>query len=94
MERATSAAHEGATIGSDLVIRDMRASDWPSVAEIYAQGIATGQATFETEVPEFAEWDRAHLSRPRLVASDVGGILGWAALSPVSQRKPIEGLRR
>jgi L-amino acid N-acyltransferase YncA len=76
----------------DLLLRKMRNSDWPSVAEIYAQGIATGQATFETEVPEFGEWDRAHLPKPRLVASTGRRILGWAALGLVSQRNVYRGV--
>jgi L-amino acid N-acyltransferase YncA len=57
------------------------------VRAIYEQGIATGNATFETQAPDWAVWDRAHLAHSRLVAvNDVGMVLGWAALSPVSSR--------
>ena len=69
----------------------MTAAHWPSVRAIYEQGIATGNATFQTEAPTWEEWDRAHLVPGRLVAVDVGhghngAVLGWAALSPVSGR--------
>ncbi len=64
----------------------MRASDWPAVSEIYAQGIATGYATFETSVPEYEEWNKNHLHSCRLIAERSGHIAGWAALSPVSGR--------
>jgi phosphinothricin acetyltransferase len=66
--------------------RPMTESDWPAVGEIYAQGIATGEATFETEIPAWSVWDRSHLPRCRLVAESADGIVGWAALSPVSSR--------
>ena len=67
-------------------IRPMHDKDWSSVSEIYAQGIATGYATFETEVPDLAEWNKAHLKHSRFVAEHRGEIAGWAALSPVSGR--------
>jgi phosphinothricin acetyltransferase len=64
----------------------MRADDWPVVAQIYAAGIATGTATFETCIPEWEEWNRAHLPFGRLVARRRGNVEGWAALSAVSDR--------
>ena len=65
----------------------MTAAHWPAVRAIYEQGIATGNATFETQAPEWEAWDRAHLTHSRLVAVDEAGtVLGWAALSPVSSR--------
>jgi len=64
----------------------MRAGDWEAVARIYAEGIATGHATFEREVPGREAWDRDHLRAPRLVARDGEIVLGWAALAPVSGR--------
>ena len=69
-----------------MQIRRMQPSDWPEVARIYAEGMATGLATFETQVPEYEAWDRAHLSTWRWVADAGGSLLGWAALSPVSGR--------
>lgn len=67
-------------------LREMTKSDWPAVAQIYADGIAAGFATFETSVPDFKSWDAAHIKNCRLVAEKNGAILGWAALSPVSSR--------
>lgn len=71
----------------------MAAADAEAVLEIYAEGIASGHATFQTEVPSWAEWDAAHLARPRLVARDEAGrVLGWCALSPVSKRAVYAGV--
>ena len=69
-----------------LEIRDLRPTDWPEVAGIYAEGIATGNATFETEVPSWEAWDAAHLPEHRLVAGRDGRLAGWIALAPVSSR--------
>jgi phosphinothricin acetyltransferase len=70
----------------DVEISTMAGADWPAVAEIYRQGIETGHASFETEVPPFEAWDAGHLAEPRLVARLEGAVAGWAALSPVSDR--------
>jgi L-amino acid N-acyltransferase YncA len=59
---------------------------WPGVARVYAEGIATGNATFETEVPSWEAWDSSHLAEHRLVALRDGEVVGWAAVSPVSDR--------
>ena len=61
-------------------------ADWPRVSEIYADGIASGYATFETTIPSYLDWDKAHLEQCRLVVHEKKYILGWAALSPVSSR--------
>ena len=70
----------------------MRPEDWPEVRHIFAEGIATGQATFETEAPSWERWDGAHRSDLRVVARAEEGVLGWAALSPVSQRDAYSGV--
>lgn len=72
-------------------IRALDDSDWPEVARIYAEGIATGDATFEVDVPVWEAWDAAHPSL-RLVAEADGAILGWAALSPYSNRRCYRGV--
>ena len=64
----------------------MLATDWDTVADIYKEGIATGVATFETAVPAFESWDKAHMTSCRFVAESSNIILGWVALSPVSNR--------
>ena len=67
-------------------MRDLRPGDWPEVARIYEEGIATGNATFETEVPSWEAWDAAHLPEHRFVAERDGRVVGWIALLPVSPR--------
>ena len=75
-----------------LRISPVAAGDWPEVREIYRQGIATGHATFETELPDWEKWDRDHLPDCRLVACSEVGIVGWAALSSVSRRQVHAGV--
>jgi phosphinothricin acetyltransferase len=66
--------------------------DWDAVRRIYEEGIATGNATFETEAPAWSEWDASHLADHRVVA-DVGvEVCGWAALSPASGRCVYAGV--
>lgn len=69
-----------------MTIRKMLPGDWDAVAKIYKEGIATGFATFETEVPSWENWDKAHTPYCRFVMTKGNEILGWAALSPVSSR--------
>jgi L-amino acid N-acyltransferase YncA len=79
--------------GQDLRIDAMRAADWAEVRAIYLEGIATGNATFETDAPSWEAWDAAHLREPRLVTRDgAGRVLGWAALTPVSGRCVYAGV--
>lgn len=70
----------------------MRDDDWPSVLAIYGEGIATGEATFETEAPTFEHWSAHHLVAHRLVATRAHRVIGCAALSPVSDRCAYEGV--
>ena len=73
-------------------LRPMLPADWPQVRAIYAEGIATGHATFETTVPDWEAWDAAHRPDCRLVAVLGGEVAGWAALSPVSRREVYAGV--
>jgi len=73
-------------------LRDLRPGDWPEVSRIYADGIATGNATFETEVPSWEAWDAAHLPEHRFVARRDGRVLGWIALAPTSPRACYAGV--
>jgi len=75
-----------------MEVRDLRPGDWAEVARIYAEGIATGNATFETEVPSWAAWDAAHLAEHRFVAERDGRVVGWIALSPASRRPCYAGV--
>lgn len=75
-----------------VTVDAMAASDWPDVSAIYLEGIATGNATFETLAPNWEQWDRAHLPVGRLVARSGRTISGWVALSKVSQRSCYAGV--
>ena len=69
-----------------MTVRNMKPSDWENVSRIYSEGIATGIATFETQTPDYDQWDKAHTEHCRLIAEQDGEVMGWAALSPVSSR--------
>ncbi|MEP6705283.1 MAG: N-acetyltransferase family protein [Acidobacteriota bacterium] len=73
-------------------IDGLNSDDWESVRAIYLEGIATGDATFETDAPSWTAWDSAHLPFCRLVARDGDSIVGWAALSRVSNRAAYAGV--
>ena len=73
-------------------IRGMTASDWDDVSRIYLNGIKTNLATFETQCPPYERWDASHLASCRLIIEDTSGVLGWAALSPVSSRQVYAGV--
>jgi L-amino acid N-acyltransferase YncA len=84
---------EGGLVSAAMVeIRRMTRGDWPAVEAIYADGIATGDATFETSPPSWTEFDRGRLREHRLVAVEGGEILGWAALAPTSARECYAGV--
>ena len=71
---------------SDFILRPISSEDYPQIRDIYLEGIATGHATFETEAPDWEGWDEKFLRDCRVVAERDGEVLGWAALSPVSDR--------
>jgi L-amino acid N-acyltransferase YncA len=75
-----------------LAITALAAGDRDDVFRIFAEGIATGEATFETDPPGWEAWDAAHLRTPRLAARAGGRMLGWAALSQVSARSVYAGV--
>jgi phosphinothricin acetyltransferase len=70
----------------------MQASDWDAVREIYLEGIATRNATFQTDAPSWEQWDASHLQACRLVAERDGEILGWAVLAAISSRPVYRGV--
>jgi L-amino acid N-acyltransferase YncA len=77
----------------EIEIEPMSAGDWPAVRAIYEQGIATGDATFDTEAPDWERFDSGHLEACRMVARDVHGeVLAWAALSPVQRKSAYRGV--
>ncbi|OUR93952.1 N-acetyltransferase [Flavobacteriales bacterium 34_180_T64] len=75
-----------------LRIESLVKTHWTSVSKIYAQGIKTGLATFETEVPDWDTWNNKHIVSCRIVATINDVIIGFGVLSPVSIRKVYEGV--
>ena len=73
-------------------IEPLTAGQWPAVRRIFEEGIATGDATFETAAPSWDAWDAGHLAGHRLVATLGGQVVGWAALAPVSERCAYAGV--
>ena len=70
----------------------MVVDDWANVASIYREGIESGNATFEKDVPTWTDWDKGHRSNCRIVAIIDDEVIGWAALSPVSGRCVYAGV--
>lgn len=70
----------------------MRPEHAAAVLGIFGEGIATGHATFETTVPDWAGFDAAKLAEHRLVAVEDDRVLGWAAVSPTSSRAVYRGV--
>lgn len=70
----------------------MLPDDWEAVKQIYEEGIATGQATFQRQAPEWDEWNNDHLKHSRIVVKEDGQVLGWAALTAVSGRCVYAGV--
>lgn len=92
MSRGTAAGAAAGT-AAGVTVRPMQESDWPGVRRIYQEGIATGQATFEVEAPDWRRFDASRLASHRLVAEGPdAGILGWAAVSAVSDRPVYAGV--
>jgi len=82
-------------VPTDVTVRTLEPGDWATVRRIYAEGIATGVATFETTVPPRASLDAKWLPGHRWVAevSDKPGeVVGWTALSPTSTRECYSGV--
>jgi L-amino acid N-acyltransferase YncA len=75
-----------------MEIRELRAEDWPAVREIYEQGIAGRNATFETKPPSWEAWDNAQLDRHRFVAVEGGQVVGWIVVHLVSPRPCYAGV--
>jgi phosphinothricin acetyltransferase len=75
-----------------IVLADLRPEHWPEVAGVFAEGIATGHATFEIEVPSWEQWDCSHLPEHRFVALRDRTVLGWVAVRSVSDRRVYAGV--
>jgi phosphinothricin acetyltransferase len=76
----------------DYVLEKMDPLDWAQVKKIYVDGILTGKATFQTQIPTWEEWDKGHLKDCRYVARLNDQVIGWIALSPTSSRECYAGV--
>ena len=76
----------------EFKIEKMKHEDWEQVSKIYMEGIETGNATFETDVPSWESWISKHLPCCNIVARRGNKILGWAAVSPTSSREVYSGV--
>ncbi|NEE04413.1 helix-turn-helix domain-containing GNAT family N-acetyltransferase [Phytoactinopolyspora halotolerans] len=79
-------------VPAGVTVRPLTDDDWPAVRRIYAEGIATGHATFETEVPSRRALEGKWIPGHRWVAEVDGQVAGWAAASPVSDRECYSGV--
>jgi phosphinothricin acetyltransferase len=77
-----------------MLIEPMDPTDWPAVRRIYAEGIATGDATLEREAPDWDHFDRSHRHDCRFVARlrRGGPVVGWVALTAYSSRRVYAGV--
>jgi L-amino acid N-acyltransferase YncA len=76
-----------------MIFEPMIEADWPLVAAIYREGIATGNATFAAEPPaSWTAWSAGKINACSIVVRDGPSILGWAAVSPTSSRTCYAGV--
>jgi len=73
-------------------IRNITLENFDQVAEIYQQGIETGMATFQNDIPDWQSWDKSHLLNCRVATFENNEMTGWAALTPVSSRCVYAGV--
>jgi len=76
----------------DFLIDDLRPEDWQQVRQIYLDGLATGQASFEVEAPSWESWDQRFHRHSQLIVRENGHVIAWAALAPVSSRPCYAGV--
>ncbi|CAL2081792.1 phosphinothricin acetyltransferase [Tenacibaculum sp. 190524A05c] len=75
-----------------MTILPLKKEHWSQVAEIYKEGISTGNATFRTQVPDWKTWDSNCHKHSRFIMVDEEEVLGWCALAPVSKRFEYRGV--
>ncbi len=79
-------------MNTNIHITNFTKKDWPVISKIYHEGIITGIATFETQIPTWEQWDDTHIKSCRLKVIYKDEIVGWAALSPASKREVYKGV--
>jgi phosphinothricin acetyltransferase len=87
------------TVEVTVIVRTARPSDLPAINDIYNREVLGGTSTFDTE-PRDEDSGRAWLEAhggnyPVLVAESEGEVVGWASLTPWSDRgayaRTVEG---
>ena len=75
----------------DVTVRAAEAQDMAAVLDIYAEGVATRNATFETRVPDRQGAAGRWLPGHAWVAEREGEVVGWTALtrSPTAPATPV-----
>ncbi|MGW4213714.1 helix-turn-helix domain-containing GNAT family N-acetyltransferase [Lentzea sp. NPDC004789] len=81
-----------AELPADVTVRALEPGDWTAVRRIYQEGIATNDATFETEAPSRKALEAKWLPDHRWVAEIDGVVAGWAAATRVSTRDCYAGV--
>ena len=79
-------------VPTDVTVRALEDRDWVAVRRIYSEGIATGNATFETVTPTRHALETKWLPGHRWVAEVDGEVAGWTAITPVSDRECYAGV--
>lgn len=74
------------------MIEPLKAQHWEMVRAIYLAGLNTGQASFETVAPDWEKWNAKYLPDYRLIARAENAVVGWAALTAVSDRCVYAGV--
>ena len=77
---------------NDLILRPFNPDDFTSVIHIYKEGVSTGVATFETEIPNWDTWNNKYLQSCRIVAEIKNKIVGIGTLSQISKRDVYKGV--
>ena len=75
-----------------MIITALTEQHYPAVKNIYEQGLATGNSTFQTSAPDWKEWNESHVANCRIVGIENDQVVGWAALTPVSGRCVYAGV--
>lgn len=76
----------------EYTIEEITKAHWEQISQIYLEGINTGIATFQTEIPTWNDWNSSHIESCRFVACQGNKVLGWVALSPTSSRCVYSGV--
>lgn len=77
---------------ADVTTRPVTETDMPAVLSIYGEGLATRDATFETELPTAAQLGAKWIPGMAWVAELDGKVVGWTAVLPTSPRECYAGV--